>query len=257
MSSDRKKDEQPDRSRPSILGPTLAHTTFTTLTPPRAPLPSRGSVVSMSWDDAVAEYRRAPSDQSFQHMAAAHHEHTTATAPVVSEVVYPMAVNRHTPMFMRHLTKALFLDKRLLEARHFADRWLALEPNCFDALNLKASICVERGDLRTAADCYNRMGPQKPDSLEVARLRLMMYLRLDQLSDAKEHAQEFLRFRNLTPPDVYLVAETGVRARAPMLVAAAVLRRGRSTYGQRVERELLDVARLGLLWTMSARAGAS
>jgi hypothetical protein len=72
-----------------------------------------------------------------------------------------------------------------------------LEPASFDAHNLKAIICIERGELRTAAEHYNQMGPMRPASIEVVRLRLMLYLRMNQLANAQEHAPALLEFPKL------------------------------------------------------------
>jgi tetratricopeptide (TPR) repeat protein len=204
----------------------------------------------MSWDDAVATYRRAPSDESFQRMIAVHERGKT---PALSEVIYPIAVPQNVLMFMRHLTIALLCDGRFLEASYFADRWLAFDPQSLEALSHKGIICVERGELREAIGYYEQLGALNPASLEVVRLRLMLYLRLNQTANAQQHALALLRFPRLTPPDILLLAEIGVRARDAALVAAAVHRRGTASFSQRAEHELRDIARLGLLQTIDAR----
>jgi hypothetical protein len=232
----------------------LASTTLGTLTPPPTQImPAVATPAPMTWDVAVAQYRRRPSDHAFNIMGATYrHERT----PALAEVVFPIAIGHKSAMFMRHLATALFVDRRLLEADHFAGQWLALEPDSFDAHNLKATICVERGDLRTAADHYNKMGPMRPFSIEVARIRLMLYLRTNQLACAQEHARQFLTFPNLTPLDVLLVAETGVRGRDPDLAGSAVLRRS-APYNERGEQMLREVARIGLLYTLAAKAAVA
>jgi len=204
----------------------------------------------MTWDAAVAEYRRQPSDHAFNLMGATYRDVKT---PTLAEVVFPIAIGHNSAMFMRHLTIALFVDKRLLEANHFASQWLTLEPESFDAHELKATICIDRGELRTAADHYNKMGSMRPSSIEVARLRLMLFLRTNQLMSAGEHARELLTLSNLSAQDVLLVAETGVRGCDADLVSAAVLRRS-APYNQRGEQMLREVCRIGLLRTLTAKA---
>jgi hypothetical protein len=254
MSGGRKKHERPDSSTPKILGTTLASTTLGTLTPspPTQIVRAVAAPTPMTWDAAVAEYRRQPSDHAFNLMGATYRQGRT---PALSEVVFPIAIGHNSAMSMRHLATALFVDKRLLDANHFAGQWLTLEPESFDAHHLKATICVDRGELRTAADHYNKLGLMRPSSIEVARLRLMLHLRTNQLRCAQEHAREFLTLPNLTPPDVLLVAETGVRGCDPDLVGAAVLRRS-APYNQRGEQMLREVCRIGLLRTLTAKAAA-
>lgn len=249
MTGERKKNEAESTSS-RILGATLATTAikplvvaYKPLLPPAAPV---------GWDAAVAAYHRQPSDQALDLMQATYQH---SKEPRLAETVLSVAIGKDTPMFVRHLAIALFVDRRLLEADHFATRWTALEPENFYAHNLKAIICVERLQLRTAIDHYNRMGPMRPDSIEVARLRLMLYLRTDQLGNAQEHARMFVMYPDLTPMDILLVAETGIRACDPDLVSAAVLRRP-SPYNERTEHLLREVARCGLLGTLAARVAA-
>jgi hypothetical protein len=241
--------KKPDEAGSSILGPTLATTAIGNLVLPKPALLTRAPV-PVTWDAAVTEYRRQPSDHALDSMQRAH---PSGKVPLLAEVVFPIAVGKNTAMFMRHLAVALYVDGRLLEAEHFAGRWVALEPDSFDAHNLKATICVERGELRTATEHYNRIGPMRPTSIEVIRLRLMLYLRLNQLTNAQEHAPALLAFQNLNPNDVILVAEIGVRAIDPDLVRAAVLRRS-APFNQRGEHVLREVARIGLLRTLAAKA---
>jgi hypothetical protein len=209
--------------------------------------------VLVTWEAAVAEYRRNPSDHALNLVQATYQHSKT---PRLAEVVLPVAIGKTAAMFVRHLAIALYVDKRLLEAEHFADRWTALEPDSFDAHNLKALVSLERGDLRSAAAHYNLMGPMRPDSIETARVRLMLYLRTNRLGEAQLHAQTFLMFSNLTPADILLVAETGVRACDPDLVSAAVLRR-HAPYNQRGEHSLREVARVGLLRAFTAKVAAA
>lgn len=248
MSGERKKNED-EAASSRILGPTLATTAIKPLVAHRA---SRPPAAPVSWEAAVAAYRRQPSDQALNLMQATYQH---GKAPRLAEVVFPVAIGKDTTMLVRHLAIALYVDRRLLEADHFAARWTVLEPESFDAHNLKATICIERGQLRTATEHYNSMGPMRPDSIEVARLRLMLYLRMEQVGNAQEHARTFLMFPNLTPTDVLLVAETGIRACDPDLVSAAILRR-HSPYNQRYEQSLREVARCGLLRTLAAKAAA-
>jgi Flp pilus assembly protein TadD len=250
MSDRRKKDGV---SAPGVLGPTLATTALTSLTPQAKPGVLGRARAPLTWEAAVAEYRRQPSDRALDAMQRAH---PRGKSPVLAEIVIPIAVGKNTAMFMRHLAVAHFVDGRLLEADHFASRWLTLEPNSFDAHALKATICIERGELRTASEHYNQMGPMRPTAIEVVRLRLMLYLRMNQISNAREHAPALLTFPNLNPQDVALIAEVGVRALDPDLVRAAVSLRS-APFHQRSEHRLREVARIGLLRTLTSRLDAA
>lgn len=250
MSNRRNED---DGARRSILGPTLATTALTTLTPPKPfPVGRALAPTPLTWEAAVAEYRLHPSDFALDAMQRTHPRGKT---PAITEVVTPIASGKNTGMFMKHMAVAHFVDGRLLEADYFAGRWLQLEPASFDAHNLKAIICIERGELRRAAEHYNQMGPMRPASIEVIRLRLMLYLRMNQLANARDHAPALLGFPKLSPQDVILLAEIGVRAVDPDLVRAAVMRRDQP-FHQRGEHMLREVARIGLVRTFAAKLGS-
>jgi tetratricopeptide (TPR) repeat protein len=108
------------------------------------------------FDLAAAVYRADPTDASLT--AAFESKPTPDDHARLTEVVQEVGrAQGFPPRLLGHLARALVVEGRLMEAAHVCKKWIALDPDSFDAHCLAACIAIKRFDIDTAREAYKRL----------------------------------------------------------------------------------------------------
>lgn len=201
----------------------------------------------------LAAYRLAPNGRAYDELLESCSHQRGDEMAFAEAVLDVLAAHGGTPWALRQATIALWMAGRHLEAAHHAREWRALEPDSFQAAKFIALIALDRGDMPTAIAAHEQCVRLDRDSIDVARIWLLLHVAVGQLPEARSGAHEFLASYKVATDDMALIAEIGVRTNDASLVRHAVGHPARATFGPRREQEVLAISRIDLIDTLRLR----